>query len=55
MSLSAKRPEEDRDEYGYKFSGIRERAGKVNGWLIALYIGLTIWGVWYLIAYWTKS
>lgn len=39
----------------YEYSGIQERKGKVNGWLIALYVVLTIWGVWYLFAYWTKS
>ncbi len=55
MSLPANKREEDCDGYSYEFSGIRERAGKVNGWLIALYVALTIWGVWYLIAYWTKS
>jgi hypothetical protein len=55
MSLPANEPEKDRSEYNYEFSGIRERVGKVNGWLIALYVALTIWGVWYLVEYWTKS
>jgi hypothetical protein len=39
----------------FKYSGIQERKGKVNAWLIVVYIALTIWGVWYLVAYWTKS
>lgn len=55
MSSPANKPGEDREEFRYEFSGIRERAGKVNGWLIALCVALTIWGVWYLVAYWTKS
>lgn len=47
--------ERNRKDFTYEFSGIRERAGGVNAWLILLYAALTIWGIWYLFAYWTKS
>lgn len=47
--------ETNRKDFTYEYSGIRERAGSVNAWLILLYAALTIWGIWYLFAYWTKS
>jgi hypothetical protein len=46
---------EDRDVQAFEYSGIRERKGKVNTWLIVVYVAVGIWSVWYLIAYWTKS
>jgi hypothetical protein len=46
---------EDRNVQIFEYSGIRERKGNVNAWLIAVYVAVGIWSVWYLIAYWTKS
>jgi hypothetical protein len=39
--------------YCYQDSGIRERHGRVPLWLWAVVAGLTIWGVYYTIAYWS--
>jgi hypothetical protein len=42
----------DHDIHTYEYSGIQERAGKVNGWLIIVYAALTAWASWYLYAFW---
>jgi hypothetical protein len=45
--------EEKRDEtYLYGASGIRERHGHVPWWLQLVVIGLTVWGIYYLIRFW---
>jgi hypothetical protein len=46
---------EDRDMQTLEYSGIQERKGRVNAWLIVVYVAVTVWSVWYLITYWTKS
>ena len=38
--------------YEYQNSGIREGNEKIPKWLIAVSIGLIIWGVYYAITYW---
>lgn len=40
-------------EYTYQTAGLRERHGTIPGWLWGVYIGLLIWGAYYLWAYWT--
>jgi hypothetical protein len=37
----------------YKDSGIRERHGKIPLWLLAVTVVLIIWGIYYLVAYWS--
>ncbi len=37
----------------YKDSGIQERAGPVPAWLWAVFVILIIWGIYYLVAFWT--
>jgi len=44
----------DHEIHTYEYSGIQERSGKVNGWLIVVYVLLLTWGAWYLVAFWTK-
>lgn len=31
---------------------ITERHGKVNLWLVVVYLGLLVWGIYYLFTYW---
>ena len=35
---------DDHDIHTYEYSGIQERTGKVNGWLVIVYVSLLIWG-----------
>jgi hypothetical protein len=44
---------EEEEEYLYKQSGISERHGAVPLWLKLVVTGLLIWGVNYLIQYWS--
>ena len=37
----------------YEHSGIEERHGVVPAWLIAVFVVLGIWMVYYLVRYWT--
>jgi hypothetical protein len=39
----------------YRTSGIAERKGKVPIWLWMTALGLTIWGIYYLIVYWNAA
>ncbi len=39
----------------YEYSGIEERHGTVPLWLIAVYLSLAIWMVYYLVHYWTDK
>jgi hypothetical protein len=43
---------DNHDIHTYEYSGIQERTGKVNAWLIIVYASLLIWGGWYLVAFW---
>jgi hypothetical protein len=47
--------EHDHDIHTYEYSGIQERTGKVNTWLIVVYAALLIWGIWYLITFWNHA
>ena len=40
-------------EYEYVSAGVREKPGRVPVWLIAVSVGLCIWGGYYLLAYWS--
>ncbi len=40
------------DVYVYAVSGMAERKGRIPIWLWLVALGLTIWGIYYLIAYW---
>lgn len=37
----------------YKDSGIQEKHGEIPRWLMAVVVALLVWGVYYLIAYWS--
>jgi hypothetical protein len=37
----------------YKDSGIEERHGRVPPWLWAVAVALMVWGIYYLVAYWS--
>ncbi len=51
----SKDPDHSSDIHTYEYSGIQERPGKVNTWLIIVYVALTIWCVWYLFAFWNHA
>ena len=54
----AKAPTAAPDEpgtYVHETSGIRERSGSIPTWLIAMAMGLIIWGVYYAIRYWSSG
>ncbi len=46
---------DDHEINTYEYSGIQERHGKVNAWLIVVYVSLLIWGAWYLFAFWNHA
>jgi hypothetical protein len=46
---------DDHEINTYEYSGIQERHGKVNAWLIIVYISLLIWGAWYLFTFWNHA
>ncbi len=37
----------------YKDSGILEKHGQIPPWLLAVVIALIIWGIYYLVAFWS--
>lgn len=39
--------------YYYENSGIEERHGRVPLWLWAVAVALVVWGIYYLVAYWS--
>ena len=39
--------------YLYKDSGIQEKHGSIPPWLMAVAVALIVWGVYYLIAFWS--
>lgn len=45
-------PEGGNDLERYRQSGIEIKERKVNRWLIAVYVALTVWGIYYLIFIW---
>lgn len=52
MTDMKKDNDHEHDIHTYEYSGIQERVGKVNAWLIFVYAALLIWGIWYLITFW---
>lgn len=54
------RPKDDQREkgaerpvYSYESAGITEREGSVPAWLWVVVVSLLVWGVYYLVAYWS--
>ncbi len=45
-----KRREDTIEEYGG--GAIKARHGRVNWWLLAVYVVLIVWGVYYALKYW---
>lgn len=43
----------DDGHYEYISAGIREREGSVPPWLILVMVGLLVWGLYYMLAYWS--
>ncbi len=44
----------EQDEvYYYENSGIEERHGRVPPWLWVVTVALLLWGIYYLVAYWS--
>lgn len=39
--------------YLYRSAGITERSGHVPSWLLLVVVGLFVWGVYYLVTYWS--
>ncbi len=37
----------------YKDSGIREKHGHIPSWLLVVVVALIVWGVYYLVAFWS--
>lgn len=52
--MSAPDPERDRLEE-YAGGELQVRRGIVNRWLLAVYAVLAVWGIYYLLRYWTGS
>jgi len=47
-------PRRDPNEiHRYAGGEIESRRGRVNTWLLVVYVALGAWAVWYLIAYWS--
>ena len=51
-SLPSTRDEKS-EEYLYQSAGIQERKGYIPAWLILVAVGLTLWGGYYLVQYWS--
>lgn len=47
-----KKDPDKKDVYEYQDSGIIEGHAEIPKWLIAVFIALIIWGVYYTITYW---
>jgi len=41
--------------YVHETAGICERSGSIPMWLIAVSVGLVLWGVYYAIRYWSSD
>ena len=48
------RPTSDPNEELGQYAGgeITDRPGKVNWWLAVVYVGLLVWGLYYLVTHW---
>lgn len=46
-------PEGEEAIHEYRAAGIRERTGRIPLWLIAVCVGLAVWGGYYIVRYWT--
>lgn len=57
QAMVSKPPLVPRDEpgtYVHETSGIRERSGSIPTWLTAVAVGLILWGIYYMIRYWSS-
>ena len=46
-------PDDDRGPvHGFADGEIQSYAGRVNRWLLVVYVILALWAVYYLVAYW---
>jgi hypothetical protein len=57
QAKAPKPPTEPRDEpgtYVHEPAGIRERSGSIPTWLTLVAVGLILWGMYYMIRYWSS-
>jgi hypothetical protein len=40
--------------YVHETAGIRERSGSIPAWLTLVAMGLIVWGLYYMIRYWSS-
>jgi hypothetical protein len=51
----ATHPTPDRDRLEeYADGEIHVRPGHVNTWLLVVYVALAVWGIYYLVRFWTE-
>lgn len=50
-----KQRDEAKEIFVYKDSGIQERHGYIPFWLILVVVIMTVWGIYYLMKYWTPA
>jgi hypothetical protein len=43
---------DDDEVHDYAGGEVSTRRGRVNRWLLVVYLVLLVWGVYYLVAYW---
>jgi hypothetical protein len=43
---------DEHEVHDYAGGEVSTRVGRVNRWLIVVYVILAVWGVYYLVAYW---
>lgn len=56
-AMAPQPPTEARGEpgtYVHEPAGIRERTGSIPTWLTAVAVGLILWGLYYMIRYWSS-
>jgi cbb3-type cytochrome oxidase subunit FixP-like protein len=42
------------DTYVHESAGIRERSGYIPTWLSLVAVGLIVWGIYYMIRFWSS-
>lgn len=43
------------DTYLHESAGIRERSGYIPTWIILVALGLLVWGIYYMIRFWSSA
>ncbi len=46
---------EKEELFEYQASGIKERKGKIPLWIWSVTLVLIVWGIYYLVTYWSKG